>query len=95
MIYENPNHPVYGPCRRLHLKLVELFGDKLADVETAYELGIGMDWTKVMESALAFNTPEQHVARSILKTMLQLLDTLHCQMAADRVAFFKGNCRRA
>jgi hypothetical protein len=92
-IYNQPNHPAYGPCRRLHLKLLELFGDDLAEVEAAYERGIGHDWTAVMKASLAFGTNEAHVARSAIKTMLHLLDTIQCQRAADRVAYFKGPCR--
>jgi hypothetical protein len=92
-IYNQPNHPAYGPCRRLHLKLLELFGDDLAEVEAAYERGIGHDWTMIVKSSLAFGTNEAHVARCVVKTMLHLLDTIQCQRAADRVAQFKGPCR--
>lgn len=94
-IYNQPDHPAYGPCRRLHLKLLELLGDDLAEVEAAYEAGIGMHWTKVTESALAFNVSEAHNARGVVKTMLHLFDTIECQRAADRVAIFKGPCRSA
>lgn len=93
MIYNEPGHPAYGPCRRLHLKLMELFGDDLADVEAAYETGIGHRWTTVAAASLAFKTQERHIARSILKTMLHLHDTIECQRAADRVAQVKGPCR--
>lgn len=93
MIYNQPNHPAYGPCRRLHLKLLELFGDELPEVEAAYEHGIGHDWTAVVKSSVAFGTNEAHVARSVVKTMLSLFDTIQCQRAADRVSQEKGLCR--
>jgi hypothetical protein len=93
-IYDCPGHMFYGPVRRLHLKLMELFGDDLAEVEAAYELNIRYGgWTFVMASSLSQGVGEAHVARSILKTMLHLLDTIQCQRAADRVAYFKGPCR--
>lgn len=93
MIYNQPGHPAYGACRRLHLKLIELFGDDLTDVESAYEDGIGHDWTQVVKSSLAFGTNEAHIARSVLKTMLNCHDTLQCQRAADRISQVKGPCR--
>lgn len=94
-IYACPNNPFYGPCRRLHLKLMELFVADLAEVEKAYRLGIGQDWTEVLASSVGSGVSEAHTARSILKTMLHLYDAIECQRAADRVAFFKGPCRSA
>lgn len=93
MIYNEPGHRFYGPCRRLHLKLLELFGDDLREVETAYAHGIGMDWTHVTASALAMGVSEAHNARGVLKTCLHLFDTMECQRRADEVAQFKGPCR--
>lgn len=93
MIYDCPQSPFYGPCRRLHLKLMELFGAELAEVEQAYRYGIGQHWTEVTASAIGHGVDEAHNARSVLKTMLHLFDTIQCQRAADRVALFKGPCR--
>jgi hypothetical protein len=93
VIYNEPGHRFYGPVRRLHLKLMELFGDDLREVETAYALGIGMDWTHVIALSLATGVSEAHNARSVIKTMLYLHDSIECQRAADRVAYFKGPCR--
>jgi hypothetical protein len=93
VIYDQPNSPFYGHCRRLHLKLMELFGDDLPVVEKAYKLGLGKDWTEVTASAIAMGVSEAHNARSVLKTLLYLLDTIECQRRADEVAQFKGPCR--
>jgi hypothetical protein len=93
VIYDHPNSPFYGHCRRLHLKLMELFAADLAVVEKAYRHGIGQDWTEVTASAIGMGVSEAHNARAVLKTMLHLLDTIECQRAADRVALFKGPCR--
>lgn len=92
-IYNQPDHPAYGPCRRLHLKLLELLGDDLAEVEAAYQHGIGKDWTEVVASSVALGVSEAHTARSAVKTMLHLFDTIECQRSADRVSYFKGPCR--
>jgi hypothetical protein len=94
VIYNEPGHPAYGPVRRLHLKLMELFGSDLAEIETGYAQGIGMDWTHVSASALAMGVSEAHNARGVIKTMLHLHDSMECQRRADEVAFFKGPCRR-
>lgn len=95
MIYNQPNHPFYGPVRRMHLKLMELFGADVGCVEEMYEKGIGADWTLVMASSLAQGVREPHVARSTLKTMLNLYDTLQCQMIADTIPQRPGPCRSA
>jgi hypothetical protein len=76
MIYEDPNHPLYGPVRRLHLKLMELFGSDLAEVEREFSLGLGLDWTQFVERNLGLGLSEAHTARFVLKTMLYLFDTI-------------------
>lgn len=93
MIYDEPNHRFYGPCRRLHLKLMELLGDELPEVEAAYVAGLGVDWCHVTASALDMGVSEAHNARGVIKTLLYLFDTIECQRRADEVAQFKGPCR--
>lgn len=93
MIYNDPNHPQYGPIRRLHLKLMELFVEDLAEVEQAFAAGIGKDWTAVAASSLAMGVREAHVARSTISTMLGVYWPIQCQRAGDAVAQFKGPCR--
>jgi hypothetical protein len=93
VIYNEPGHRFYGPVRRLHLKIMELFGDDLNEVETAYARGIGKDWSHVSASALASGVSEAHNARCTIKTLLHLHDTIECQRRADEVAIFKGPCR--
>lgn len=94
MIYDDPNHPQYGPVRRLHLKLMELFADvDLTAVEQRYEAGIGKDWTEVVASSIAMGVHEAHVARSTISTMLGCHHVIEGQKVADRIAIFPGPCR--
>ncbi|USM11523.1 hypothetical protein vBCbaSRXM_78 [Citromicrobium phage vB_CbaS-RXM] len=47
-IYDDPNHPHYGPVRRLHLILLYLFGDRIAEAEKRHIKKTGVDWTYQM-----------------------------------------------
>lgn len=43
-IYDQPNHPNYGPVRRLHVMLLQLFGDDLALAEKEFADTFGGPW---------------------------------------------------
>lgn len=86
MIYDHPNHPHYGPIRRLHLKLMELFPDNLFEVEQAYLNGIGNDWTNVAVSMLEKRLSEAYVARSVISRLIGCFDTIRCRIDCGEVS---------
>lgn len=86
MIYDNPNHPHYGPVRRLHLKLMELFPDNLSEVEDEYLNGIGNDWTTITVMMLERGLSEAYVARYIISRLIGCFDTIFCRATCNEVS---------
>jgi hypothetical protein len=72
-IYDDPNHPHYGPVRRLHVMLMQLFGVALPRVEARFkELSQGFDWTERMGDRLNHGFPEATVQRDMLRWFLSI-----------------------
>lgn len=90
MIYDDPNHPQYGPVRRLHLILMHLFGADLSVVEKEFTLGIGKDWSAVAASSLAMGVSEAQVARSTVSTMLGCYWPIQCRRTNEAISHFKA-----
>lgn len=43
-IYDDPNHPTYGPVRRAWVMLVGMFGTDLSEVDRAFYQEWGFNW---------------------------------------------------
>ena len=68
-IYNDPNHPNYGPCRRVHLILMYLFGDDLALLEQCYREEHGEDWTEGLNRWSDEGLPEGGNADFVIRTL--------------------------
>lgn len=72
-IYDQPNHPQYGPVRRAHLILMYLYGDNLAKIEPNYRAYTGVCWDDDLAFEVGNGTvPEARAARRIL-SIFQML----------------------
>ncbi|MBS7671429.1 hypothetical protein [Croceicoccus gelatinilyticus] len=66
-IYDQPNHPDYGPVRRLHVILLQIFADKdMAAIESELNDLLGTHWTLAMSDLIKDRT-EAKAARFILR----------------------------
>lgn len=65
-IYNDPNHPDYGPCRRLHLILLYLYTDNLPEFAEGFRRLHQIDWTEFLSQWLAKGLAEATGARAIL-----------------------------
>lgn len=68
-IFDNPNHPHYGPVRRMWIVLVQL--DLLTSAE-AYMDRFGRNWDEALVSLLErYQMQESAAQRSVLRTILE------------------------
>lgn len=72
-IYEDPNHPYYGPVRRLHVMCMQLFPN-FAGVEERFErLNKGISWSQWMADRMkTYGYPESTVQRDMLRWFLSI-----------------------
>lgn len=70
-IYEQPGHPDYGPCRRIHVILTGLFGDELPRIERLHHSRFRHDWTEVVSRCWRA-LGEAHVARDTIYEMIKI-----------------------
>lgn len=71
-IYDDPNHPQYGPIRRTWVVLAQLDLLNAAERYSRYyvEKG-GMAWDANLAGAFAAGRREGHVQRSFIYTLLE------------------------
>lgn len=85
-IYNDPNHPHYGPCRRLHLILMSIFADcDLAAIEAEYESVNERGWTTALTILLNAKVTEATAQRMIISILLNCHDLLRRRAIRDRV----------
>lgn len=72
MIYNDPNHPLYGPARRLHLMLLQLTADKpdFAELEARYEHNVGKSWTSTLQWWMDNGKSEPEAQRQTLRNFI-------------------------
>ncbi|ARK07497.1 hypothetical protein LAV_00122 [Sphingobium phage Lacusarx] len=72
-IYDNPNHPHYGPARRLHVMLLQLGGDGSYSVmDNKYAAIFDVPWDWSLSQLLTADWPEPQAQRFIMKRTLSI-----------------------
>lgn len=66
-VFDDPNHPHYGPVRRMWIILVQL--DLLSSADNL-PMGQGL-WDKALASRIAWGIPESTAQRSLLKHIME------------------------
>lgn len=70
-IYDDPNHPTYGPVRRAWVILAGLYGDELGAMDTLYFQEWGSRWDTDLHVAMTEQdrTESEALRRCIWKVM--------------------------
>lgn len=71
-IYDNPNHPHYGPVRRMWVVLVQLDLLSAAEKYSRYykEKG-GVSWDQNIAGKIAHGYPESYAQREFIYTLME------------------------
>lgn len=75
-IYDQPNHPNYGPVRRMHLMLMQLSADfrgGFGEFERQFTDMFSKDWTRWLNSYLEIYT-ESRASVLLMRDALKILD---------------------
>lgn len=73
-IYDQPDHPFYGPVRRLHVMCLQLFPN-FEEVERRFERlgGKGIHWSQWMADRMQnYGYPEASAQRDMLRWFLSI-----------------------
>lgn len=66
-IYNQPHHPKYGPVRRMHVILFQIYADEdMAEMERRLSDQLGTEWTHAMADLLD-DRSEAAASRFILR----------------------------
>lgn len=68
-IFDNPNHPAYGPVRRMWIILVQL--DLLGSAEHYRSLGGNVTWDEAIAHRVARGMPESTAQRQVLSIIME------------------------
>jgi hypothetical protein len=72
-IYDNPNHPRYGPVRRLWIILVQLDLLEEADCIKWHDEGVDHKWDEALAYLLDHSiVNESHLQAEILRRILEI-----------------------
>lgn len=66
-IFDNPNHPHYGPVRRLWVILAQL---GLLEYAETYMDSFGRSWDQALDWLLSLDQEESHAQRAVLFRIL-------------------------
>ena len=73
--YDQPNHPHYGPCRRLHVMLMQLTANQSYEAaDRLYGSFYDETWDYALVSHLKIGISEAEAQRTVLADILWLLD---------------------
>lgn len=87
-LYNDPTNPYYGPCRRLHIILMQMFADHdFSALEAEYRDCIGHDWTETLEGNLRLGVTEPSAHRAVFRLFDNILDLLRRKEIAARTTF--------
>lgn len=90
-IYNDPSHPAYGPCRRLHIMLLQLFADAdFGRIEDDYRRAFTKDWTATVSHEIGIGCPEAAVQRGIVRRFDNILDEQRRNDFVRDRAYFKA-----
>lgn len=70
-IYDQPDHPHYGPVRRLHIMLLQLLGDELEHKQNRINHTLGdLTWDRLLSSHLLAGYTERQATRLVLGLLI-------------------------
>lgn len=72
-IYDQPDHPAYGPVRRVHIMILQFFADKKMDrIDLHYHEHYNSTWDEDLARLMQWDPQEALNSRCILERVLTL-----------------------
>lgn len=71
-IYDQPNHPHYGPVRRMHLILMYLFESRTEEYEQGFKTEYGAHWWERLVWSLEGGRTERDAAHHLIWMSMQI-----------------------